>query len=133
MHRKTRRVAERVLSDAWGASVTLARVEEIRQSTKSHIFRYAVQSGSANSPSSVIVKRTGRWESESDTLEVPQRKLWPRYNEWAGLQFLTVPGEGRRGWAGSRAGSKAVTCMHRFKATGALLTLLLGRKLDRAI
>ena len=62
----TKPVAERVLSEAWGASVSLDQKEDLRRSTRSQVYRYFVRSDAPNIPESVIVKRSASWDIEAD-------------------------------------------------------------------
>lgn len=89
MLQETRPVAERVLSEAWGVTVELAREEGLGGSNRSHVYRYAVRSESPDVPESVIVKRAATVGSESYEPDAPHGPAWRLFNDWAGLQFLT--------------------------------------------
>lgn len=83
-------VAERVLSDAWSATVELTLEESnLGGSDRSYVCRYAVRSGSPNLPKSVIVKQAVAVGSETYDIGASYGPAWRLFNDWAGLQFLS--------------------------------------------
>lgn len=135
MSQDTRWVAERVLSDAWGARVELSREASLATSDRSLVYRYAVRSGSPDLPMSVIVKQAVAVGSESYAIDATHGPAWRLFNEWAGLQFLTeLAGPGSpapRYYAGSREAGLIV--LEDLGAVRRLDQLLLGDNRQAAV
>lgn len=128
-------MAERVLSDAWGAGVELAEEQNFGRDYRTRVYRYAVRSGSPDLPKSVIVKRAVAVHSESYEINAPNGPAWRLFNDWAGLQFLyELAGSespAPRYYAGSR--ETGLIVMEDLGPVKRLDQLLLGKDLKAAV
>ena len=82
-------VAQRLLMEAWGASVMLEHMADLGGSNRSKVGRYAVRSHAATFVETVIIKRVAPMRGETFAPDAPGGPAGRLFNEWAGLQFLS--------------------------------------------
>lgn len=91
---ETIEIAEAILAKTWDGKVRLTGGEGLGGSDRSNVYRFAVETGLAEAPASVVVKQAAARGDETYDPDAVGGPAWRLFNDWAGLQFLTEAGGG---------------------------------------
>lgn len=82
-------LAEKLLSEEFGATVRLDEGDDLGGSTRTKVHRFRVLEGPGDGPATVIVKQAHSTEGAVYAPDQATIPAWTLFNEWASLQFLS--------------------------------------------